>query len=66
MSKQAWSGKDAKRMQLEQRGNGTFSNTWQIEMQAALCHDPICEPSPFPACRRISGCRCVSPVTHVV
>ncbi len=34
-------------MQLEQRGNGTFSNTWQIEMQEALCHNPICKPAPL-------------------
>ena len=34
-------------MQLEQRGNGTFSNTWQIEMQEALCHNPVCAPAPL-------------------
>ena len=43
MATKAWQGKDAKNQQLEMRGNGTFSNTWQIEMQSALCHDPLCE-----------------------
>ena len=43
-------------MQLEQRGNGTFSNTWQIEMQEALCRNPICEPAPpCPLWLRIYG-----------
>ena len=54
MATKAWQGKDAKNQQLEMRGNGTFSNTWQIEMQEALCHDPICEPLAPPPCFRIS------------
>ena len=37
-----WEGKDAKIAKIEQRQSTTFPNTWQIEMQNALCHDPIC------------------------